>query len=150
VKLWPVERWAAVADRIVSLGYSIVLTGSESELQLLRRIVSSASASHSLGGQTTIGELAAVFEQAQAVLGVDSGPLHLAVATGTPTIHLYGPSDVGIYGPWGDPTRHRVLRAGLTCPACGDLDPNRPEGSGCMLAIQIEQVVAACHELVGS
>ncbi len=150
VKLWPAERWAGVVDRIAAGGHSVVLTGSESELPLLRRIASLASASHSLGGQTSIGELAAVFEQAQAVLGVDSGPLHLAVATGTPTIHLYGPSDVGVYGPWGDPARHRVLRAGLTCPACGNLDPSRPEGSGCMLAIQLEHVVDTFNELVGS
>jgi lipopolysaccharide heptosyltransferase III len=148
VKLWPVERWAQMADRISDAGYAVVLTGSESEVPLLRRVASSAGSVRSLGGQTTIRELAAVFEQAQAVLGVDSGPLHLAVAVGAPTAHLYGPSDVATYGPWGDPARHRVIKAAMTCPDCGNLDPHRPEGSGCMLAIGVEQVDDAFSRLV--
>ncbi|HVX30601.1 MAG TPA: glycosyltransferase family 9 protein [Nitrolancea sp.] len=136
VKLWPAERWARVAERIVDAGYAVVLTGSNSERPLLRRIDALARCPlPTLGGETTIRELAAVFEQSIAVLGVDSGPLHLAVATGRPTIHLYGPSDTVTYGPWGDPSRQRVIRVAMTCPACGNLDPGRPEGSGCMLAI---------------
>lgn len=148
VKLWPAERWAQMAGRIGDAGYAVVLTGSESEVPLLRRISSSAGSLHSLGGQTTIYELAAVFEAAQAVLGVDSGPLHLAVAAGAPTVHLYGPSDVATYGPWGDPGRHRVIKAAMTCPDCGNLDPSRPEGSGCMVAIGVEQVNDAFCGLV--
>jgi heptosyltransferase-2/heptosyltransferase-3 len=148
VKLWPAERWAQMADRISDTGHAVVLTGSESELPLLRRVASSARSSHSLGGQTSIRELAAVFEQSDAVLGVDSGPLHLAVAAGAPTIHLFGPSDVTTYGPWGDPARQRVIKAAMTCPDCGNLDPNRPEGSGCMLAIGVEQVNDAFCRLI--
>ena len=45
------------------------------------------------------------------VLGSDSGPLHLAVAVGAPTVHLYGPVPAAKFGPWGDPARHVVLTA---------------------------------------
>jgi len=148
VKLWPAERWAHVAERINDAGYAVVLTGSESELPLLRHIASFARSVHSLGGQTTIHELAAVFEQSVTVIGVDSGPLHLAVAVGVPTIHLYGPSDVATYGPWGDPLQHRIVKVAMTCPDCGNLDPSRPEGSGCMLAIGKDQVADAFCRLV--
>jgi heptosyltransferase-2/heptosyltransferase-3 len=150
VKLWPAERWADVADRITETGYTVVLSGSESEMPLLRQIRSRAGSATSLGGQTTIHELAALFEEADAVLGVDSGPLHLAVAVGTPTIHLYGPSDVATYGPWGDPARHRVIKSAMTCPDCDNLDPSRPEGSGCMLAISTEEVIKAFGRLVSA
>jgi heptosyltransferase-2/heptosyltransferase-3 len=150
VKLWPAERWAKVADRVAEAGYSVVLSGSDSELPLLRRINASSDSTHSLGGQTTVQELAAVFERAETVLGVDSGPLHLAVAVNVPTIHLYGPSDVATYGPWGNPARHPVIASAMTCPQCGNLDPSRPEGSGCMLAIGTDGVVDAFHRLVSA
>jgi heptosyltransferase-2/heptosyltransferase-3 len=54
------------------------------------------------------------------VVGVDSGPLHLAAAQGVPTLHLYGPGDAGRFGPWGDRARHVVLRADLWCSPCGE------------------------------
>ena len=43
-------------------------------------------------GRVAWGQLAAAFQQAQLVLGVDSGPLHLGVALGIPTVRIYGPS----------------------------------------------------------
>ncbi len=56
------------------------------------------------------------------VLGSDSGPLHLAVAVDTPTVHLYGPVSAAKFGPWGDPTRHAVLATGWPCAPCNRLD----------------------------
>jgi ADP-heptose:LPS heptosyltransferase len=94
-----------------------------------------------------VGQLVALLARASVVLGVDSGPLHLAASQGTPTLHLFGPSDAARFGPWGDPARHRVLRAGLWCSPCGvfhacprHTDP--PEG---MAALDVVQVLAAAR-----
>lgn len=150
VKLWPAARWAAVADALAhDAGLAIVLTGSEGEAPLVdavQRAMRTPAAS--LAGRTDIPGLAALFARARLVSGVDSGPLHLAVAVGTPTVHLYGPSSVADYGPWGDPVRHRALHAGMRCPRCGDLSPERPAGAGCMLALRPEEVIAAAHEVL--
>ncbi|MHB8629092.1 MAG: glycosyltransferase family 9 protein [Aggregatilineales bacterium] len=51
-----------------------------------------------------------------------TGPLHLAVACGTPTVHLYGPTDPSEFGPWGDPNRHVVLTSAISCRPCRILD----------------------------
>ena len=148
VKLWPVDRWAQVADTLAATGLSVILTGSESEEPLLAQILeASESKPTQVAGKTTVRTLAAIFEQASMVAGVDSGPLHLAVAVDTPTIHVYGPSDVTSYGPWGDPTRHRVITAGVSCPRCGDLALSRPEGAGCMVAVTTDMVLDSIREL---
>ncbi len=148
VKLWPVDRWAQVADAFAASGTTVLLTGSEAEEPLLTQIrdVSNSNPT-SLAGKTTIRTLAAIFEQAVIVAGVDSGPLHLAVAVGTPTRHIYGPSDVASYGPWGDPARHRVITAGLSCQRCGDLGLSRPEGAGCMVAVTTETILDSIQDL---
>jgi heptosyltransferase III len=149
VKLWPAERWAEVATSISRWKIGIVLTGSASEKPYLDRISALIpSKVHTLGGQTTIGELGAVFERSVMVAGVDSGPLHLAVAVGKPTVHLYGPSDVVIYGPWGDPALHPVIKVGMSCPECGNLALSRSAGTGCMVAIRVEQVTDAIYKLL--
>ena len=83
-----------------------------------------------LVGKTTLGQLGALCKRAMLVLGVDSGPLHLAAALGTPTLRLYGPTDEAIFGPLdhlGDsgapapPPNHHVLTNPLPCRPCGNL-----------------------------
>lgn len=53
-----------------------------------------------LGGMT-LGRLAALIQQADLFLGVDSAPMHIAAAVGTPLVALFGPSNEKIWGPWG-------------------------------------------------
>jgi len=101
-------------------------------------------------GQTTLGEMAALMAHADLVIGVDSGPMHLAVAQRVPTIHLYGPVDHRTFGPWGDLRRHRVVISDLDCIPCNRLDytPEELEKHPCLRLITVEEVLdAACSLL---
>ena len=82
------------------------------------------------------------------VLGVDNGPLHIADALGKPTLHLYGPSDETIWGPWGDPRKHRAFRAPGTHPAA-HLETGAPgiEGGPEMRAITVDMVMGEITKL---
>ena len=148
IKEWPVQRWTAVIDDLSRDGLHIVLTGSPAEADACAEIAARSAHSTSLAAQTDVPILAEVLRGASIVLGPDCGPLHLAVATGTPTVHLFGPSDPRRYGPWGDPRRHRVVRADWRCPRCGDLSPQRPAGCGCMLAISSRDVANAARSVL--
>ena len=99
-----------------------------------------------LAGELPLGMLAALLRRAELVLGADSGPLHLAAAVGAPTVRLFGPTDPGLYGPWGVEGEHCVVRIQLPCSPCGNLvEP--PCGAAtmpyCMLGITVEQVLSA-------
>ena len=149
LKLWTLDGWAAVAAWLAAQGYHVVFTGSAAEAPLVAAIQArmeppAAAATTDLAGQTSLGQLAALFAGCAAVLGVDSGPLHIATAVGPPTVRLYGPSDEAIWGPWGSPTRHRVVRAPGTQPG-HFLDPTRTalEGGAEMQAIPAAQVIGA-------
>ncbi|NJO07991.1 MAG: glycosyltransferase family 9 protein, partial [Chloroflexaceae bacterium] len=104
-----------------------------------------------LVGQTSVGQLAAILRRARLVLGVDSGPLHIAVSQGTPSIHLFGPSDSGRFGPWGNRHIHKVIRMGLWCSPCGVFaacprDTSPPE---CMERINSTVVSSIALQLLG-
>jgi heptosyltransferase III len=150
VKLWTSARWAQVIERVQqSSGLPVVLTGTEDEVTLCTAIAEATDASVSnIAGQTSLFSLAELFRSASIVLGVDSGPLHLACAVGTPSIHLFGPSDHTRYGPWGDPAKHRVISAGMSCPDCGNLAASRPAGCGCMMAITVDDVSETAIEML--
>jgi ADP-heptose:LPS heptosyltransferase len=149
VKLWDEERLAAVADWLAAeYGARIVLTGGPGDAPLTAAVTGQMTApALDLTGQTDIAALVALYRHCALVLGPDSGALHLAVAAGTPTIHLFGPADPWRFGPWGSPTRHLVVKANMHCSRCGDLSPSRPRGAACMLAIAVEDVVAAVVRL---
>jgi heptosyltransferase-2/heptosyltransferase-3 len=151
VKLWDEERLAAVADRLaVEHGARIVLTGSNGDEALTGAVAAAMTAATPLDltGQTNVAQLVALYRRCTLVIGPDSGALHLAVAADVPTLHLYGPADPIRFGPWGDPARQRVVRAGMHCDRCGDLSPGRPRGAACMLAIGVEDVVSVASALL--
>lgn len=152
VKQWPVRRWANVIDKINRrTGLPVVLTGSDDERVVCDEIVACADTEPlNFAGETTLFTLAELFRQANLILGVDSGPLHLATAVGTRSIHLFGPSDRIRYGPWGRQSQHRVISAGMRCPQCGDLSPDRPSGCGCMVGIGSGTVASVAIEMLSN
>jgi len=154
VKLWRSEGWARVADDLIKRYKArVILTGSAGEKPLVQAIVERmASRPLVVAGQTTLGQLAALMARCRLVLGVDNGPLHLAVAVGTSTVHLYGPVDSRTFGPWGDPTRHVVLTSDLDCIPCNRLDyrSEELENHRCLWAISAAQVSEAARRLLES
>ncbi len=156
LKLWTVEGFAAVADALARRhGLRVVLTGGEKENVLLKNIARACQTEPlrlDTGGWW--GRLAALFARCDLVVGLDSGPLHLAVAAGTPSIHLFGPTDPALFGPWGDPARHRVIQTqiDLPCCPCGVLDFERTcwKGGYCLRTIKTSQVLQAADELLSS
>lgn len=117
-KLWTIKGWAGVADRLAADGWCVALTGSPDEKRLCALIHEAAASKPSdFSGRTeSIEQLTWLMGRADMVLGVDSGPLHIADALHKWTLHLYGPSDETIWGPWGDPHMHRAFRAPNTHP----------------------------------
>ncbi len=91
-KLWPVERFRAIAQHI---GKRAAVVWGPGERDLAEAIGARTSP------PTDLRELARVLRQASLVIGADTGPLHLAAALGTPVIGLYGPTDPRRNGPHG-------------------------------------------------
>lgn len=157
VKHWPSERWAIIADALAQrFKAHIILTGSATEEALAKGIAARMQwPATVLAGRTSLGQLAALFALSDLVLGPDSGPLHLAVAMGTPTVHLYGPVDPATFGPWGDPQRHIVLQARYYDEPCRGRPCNRLDYSAaelaihnCMATITVDEVLKAAEDLL--
>ncbi len=150
LKLWPEDRWVGVGRSLAAKSVQLLVTGSESEAAAAERIARGVPGARSLAGRTDVGVLAALFRRCDLVAGVDSGPLHLAVAMDVPSVHLFGPTDPVVYGPWGNPMLHRVVTAEWPGSPCGRLDllPLDGESPSCMKAISTEQVLNECLSLL--
>jgi len=151
VKLWRSEAFAQVGDALAErYGAAIILTGTPSEEALVKGIADQMKSKPEIVTNITIGGLAAILKQCSLVLGADSGVLHLAVAMGVPTVHLYGPVNVATFGPWGDSRRHRVVTSQLPCAPCNRLDfaPAELSEHTCITSISEEQVLREAEALL--
>jgi len=124
VKLWRIEAWAQVTDALAArFSAQIVFSGSSAERGLCAAIAEKSAARAAIAaGETSLAQIAAVMARAALVIGPDTGPVKLAAAVGAGTLSLYGPVDAVKFGVWGNPRRHRILRAGLACQPCNRLD----------------------------
>lgn len=94
-KQWPLEYYSEVATVLAREGLTLVVNGPPSSAEELGRI---RGAIVHLSG---IGGLLHATRQAAGVIGVDSGPLHLAAALGRPGVAIFGPTDPARNGPYG-------------------------------------------------
>ena len=121
---WSPERFAAVVVARLEAGDDVVLVGDASDVPAARAIVDAVPRElherlHDLTDALPLTELPAVLAAADVVVGDDSGPRHLAVAVGTPTVGVFWFGNVVNAGPI-DRGRHRVHMSYVTrCPVCG-------------------------------
>lgn len=155
VKAYPVEAFAAAVAPLVEAGLvrHVIVAGSAGEAALV------ASQRAALAGfgihaheltAPALSMLAALDRGASLVLGIDSGGLHLAVASGAPTLALYGPVDPAAFGPWGDPARHQVVMSPLPCAPCNRLDYTLAEvpGHPCLRVIPPAVITRRAEQLL--
>lgn len=134
---WPVERWAQVAVAEQARGRPVVVTGGPGEVGLARRVADAARIddAHVLAGATSVVDVAAVVAHAGRVVCGDTGIAHLAVALGTPSLALFGPTPPTRWGPAIRPDLHRVRWAGTA----GDPHADVPDAG--LLAIGVDDVI---------
>ncbi|WP_457964826.1 glycosyltransferase family 9 protein [Arthrobacter sp. D1-29] len=142
-RLWPADRFAAVASRLAEAGHNVIFTGSagERERALDVCIRSGLPATAVLAGNLSLGEFAATIAAARLVVSADTGAAHLASAYSTPSVVLFGPAPPEIWGP--PPGPHVVLtRADLRR---GDTFAADPDPA--LLAVSVQDVLAAVRDL---
>jgi len=121
LKGWSSDNFTAVAAELLERGASLVFTGTREDSgdveSILARLPSAGSAV-SLAGRTSMRELAAVIQGLDVLVSVDSGPAHLAAATGTPLVVLWGPAILEQVRPLSSRTPIALLRHPPPCAPC--------------------------------
>lgn len=148
-KCWPAAKNAELVDRLAADGYPVVVTAAPDpeERALVREILERAQAKPlDLSGQLSIKELGALTARARAFVGVDSMPMHLAAAMGTPTVALFGPSGESEWGPWG--VARRVVTSEHSCRPCGQDGCGGGKVSECLTTLPVDAVHAAARALL--
>ncbi|MBZ5699440.1 MAG: lipopolysaccharide heptosyltransferase II [Acidobacteriia bacterium] len=144
-KCWPLERFASLADRLISeCGADVILFGTLDEKEIAARICSAMEFRPiSLVGHTSMGDLAALFSACSVFIGNDSGAMHVAAAAGLPVVGIFGSTDPEGTAPV---TRQfTLIRRPVSCSPC--FLRRCPVDHRCMTRIDVNSVFAAAQRI---
>ncbi len=168
-KQWPVAHWVSLLKHLQDTQqWSVVLTGGggEEELNYVEHIAQQVPGAVNLAGALDFGQVAQLIQAAQVYIGPDTAVTHLAAATGTPTIALFGPTNPVKWAPWpvtdaqntapfqrvaaaqtiGNVT---VLQGKKDCVPCHQegCERHRKSHSECLDSLSVERVINAIQRV---
>jgi heptosyltransferase II len=144
-KCWPPERFAHVADRLISeCGADVIFFGTSGEKEIAAHIRSNMkSPAISLVGETSMHDLAALFASCSVFIGNDSGAMHVAAAVGLPVVGIFGSTDPEGTAPVTE--QFALLREAVSCSPC--FLRTCPVDHRCMKRITVDSVFTAAMQL---
>jgi heptosyltransferase-2 len=139
-KRWPAERFAALGDMLKrETEGTVVLIGAREEKDVSAEVAAKMeTAPLVLTGETSLDESASILSLCDLLVTNDTGPAHLAVAVGCPTVVIFGPTDPVTTRPFSDSSI--VVREPPDCAPCMLRDC--PIDHRCMTAIHPADVFA--------
>jgi heptosyltransferase-2 len=151
-KRWPAYKFAEFIRKIYSrYGVPVVLTGSQKEKPVIDEIAGFLEEKEfiNMAGKTGLGELVYMIKKADILITNDSGPMHIATATGTPVLAVFGPTTKKLgFFPYGK--NSVVLEKDLLCRPCSPHGSRKcPRGHFlCMNMIKVRDVLNEVEKIL--
>ena len=150
-RMWPIERFAMLADKLFETrGLVPVIAGGPDDVPRAKALAKKMkSRAVSIAGKTTLRQLAYAMTRARLFVTNDSGPMHIGLAMGVPTVALFGPESPDRDGPKTDKAAAVYKRA--SCSPCIRTENqnlvNCGFGQRCMKSITVTDVLKAAAKV---
>lgn len=136
-KIWPKDYFDSLIKNIVSnYKANIIYVGEKPDQSIKEN-----NGLVNLTGRTNLSQLASILKRSDLFISNDSGPVHMAVALGTPVISIFGRKQSGLgprrWGPMGE--KSVILHKDVGCQVCLAHDCNRD--FACLKAIEPKEVL---------
>jgi len=147
-KRWPPDSFAAIALFIhATYGWTPVVLWGPGEQGIAQAVCDATGGVARAAPPTTLADLVAIARAARLFVSGDTGPLHIASATGTPIVALFGPTSPARNGPWD----HRdVSISRYDSCACHYKRACQREHKWCLAEISVDEVMRAIEKRMGS
>jgi ADP-heptose:LPS heptosyltransferase len=150
-KAWPTDRWVNLVGRLCDAGYVVAFSGSDVDRASIETVMAQVAQPDRqcllLAGSLTLAQFCFVLQHALLVISVDTSPLHLASAIGTPVVGIHGPT---LSRQWGA-ISHNARSIDAPHPAAGYIQfgyENHPRAAEIMRSISVDEVYEAASILL--
>ena len=152
---WPYENYISIAKVLHDRGYNVVIVGSIGEYgNSSSKNFTIDSSVTDLAGKTRLPELIDILKNAAGTISNDTGPAHLSIALGTPTVVIVGGGHFGSFVPYPKniiPDHARFIYEKMSCYHCFwrcHKRSNKYEVFPCISAVSEKRVVDSVMELI--
>jgi len=145
-KQWATQNFARVVEFLADSGWSSVAVAGPTEGQVLNNLVLESKAPV-VSLKLSLPEVTALSARSQLFVGNDSGIAHIAAAVGTPSVVIFGSSNIAHWRPW---TRKgaEVVFEELPCQPCHGYHCEKFEQPECILRVPVARVTAAIERVM--
>jgi ADP-heptose:LPS heptosyltransferase len=140
---WPACSFAALGDRLAHDGVRIAINGSADEAPLVHEVAARMHApAIDLAGRLSLGGLCGLLERTALLVSNDTGPLHLGLALGVPSVGIFWLTNLIEGMPLRPSSLHAALAARTRCPVCGqdNLHTRCPHDASFVADVSVDDV----------
>lgn len=149
----PILTWVRIIDQLhQTRKFHIILNGSEQDFIYNQTIAKKCKLMPAILKAKSLAESAAVMEQVDLVISIDSMAIHLASALSKKTVAIFGPTDEKNWGPW--QTKYEIVSLNArdsqeyACRPCGRDGCNGSKISDCLVNLPEEKVLQAVNKML--
>lgn len=145
-KRWSTDNFAEIVQFLYDKSIISIAVGTKNDLTVLLELFDKSPLQIILHNQT-LPEIAALASQAKIFIGNDSGIAHIAAAVKTPSVVIFGSSNVAHWRPWTN-APHEIVTENLDCAPCAGYTCEKFDQPECIRRVPIENVKAAVEKVL--
>lgn len=148
-KQWATENFARVADFLHEKGFNVVAVATKKEREALGKLKSLAQFPVTTFDDLTLPEITALADKADLFVGNDSGIAHIAAAVETPSVVIFGSSNIHHWRPWTN-APNEIVYESLACQPCAGYFCKEFGEPRCILSVKPENVISAIEKVLSA
>lgn len=145
-KQWAAEKFARVIEHLADRGITSVAIAAPNEQELLEKLRAETSVNFATFA-LSLPEVTALVARSELFVGNDSGIAHIAAAVGTPSVVVFGSSNIAHWRPWNTAPAEVVFEE-MPCQPCHGYFCEKFEQPECILRVPVTRVTAAIDRLL--
>jgi heptosyltransferase-3 len=148
-KRWATENFARIAETLAARGLQTIAVVAPHEAAINAALVANSAAPVITFSDISLPLVTALAARASLFVGNDSGLAHIAAAVGTPSVVIFGSSNVAHWRPWaGGSVRSEVVREELPCQPCPGYTCAEFDAPECIRRVSVERVTTAIERVL--
>jgi heptosyltransferase-3 len=148
-KQWATENFARIAEFLYEKGFSTIAIATQKEREVLEKLKQNSRVPIITFDNLTLPEITALASKATLFVGNDSGIAHIAAAVETPSVVIFGSSNVVHWRPWTN-APNEIVYEKLSCQPCAGHFCKEFDAPKCILNVKIETVIEAIEKVLSA
>jgi lipopolysaccharide heptosyltransferase II len=146
-KQWAIENFAGLAEFFYEKNFQPVAVAAKNESKVLDAFKQNSRVPIIAFDDLILPEITALASKADFFVGNDSGIAHIAAAVKTPSVVIFGSSNVNHWRPWTD-APNEIVREKMSCQPCAGYNCSQFDVPECIRRISVESVIAAVEKVL--